>query len=193
MAPSWVFDHSFRAYAKFSEKLTFLIPWYAHVRRIKFKHTFEVGLFGIMIDEKWNCSTHWKCLSSLRCWPAWIIHRRSRPEVFCEKNCPYKFRKISKSFKNAVFNRTPPVIVFFQVSCKVNFWKCKAFQMILQKVSFIMLSWLVVCYGKPNTEKAIKYTRPCPFNSPNAFSFQTWYMTKDIYIFAIWAHNSVHN
>lgn len=106
-------DHLFGKYAKFSEKLTFLIPWYAHVRRIKFKHTFEVGLFGIMIDEKWNCSTHWKCLSSLRCWPAWIIHRRSRPEVFCEKNCPYKFRKISKSFKNAVFNRTPPVIVFF--------------------------------------------------------------------------------
>ena len=27
-----LWDHSFSTYAKFSEKLTFLTPWYAHVR-----------------------------------------------------------------------------------------------------------------------------------------------------------------
>ena len=30
--PPWITDHPLSTYAKFSEKLTFLTPWYAHVR-----------------------------------------------------------------------------------------------------------------------------------------------------------------
>ena len=33
-------DHLFSMYAKFSEKLIFLNPWYTHVRNVSFSHTY---------------------------------------------------------------------------------------------------------------------------------------------------------
>ena len=50
----WV--HPFRTYAKFSEKLTFLTPWYAHVTPILY-------LDGSIL-VKWPCSKH--CVKSVQ-------------------------------------------------------------------------------------------------------------------------------
>ena len=42
-------DHLFSTYAKFSEKLTFLIPWYAHVRTWKFAYVLNEWSLNFLV------------------------------------------------------------------------------------------------------------------------------------------------
>ena len=50
--PITIRDHPFSAYAKFSEKLTFLTTWYAHVRvRIRVQKCYYFGTF--CVRTKW--------------------------------------------------------------------------------------------------------------------------------------------
>ena len=131
MAPSWVFDHSFRAYAKFSEKLTFLIPWYAHVRRIKFKHTFEVGLFGIMKNGIVALIEN-----VCQVWDADLL------ELFTEevaRRCSVKKIALTNFVKLAKVLRTPFLIehlqwlFFFKCRAKLIFENAKLFKWFYKK------------------------------------------------------------
>ena len=103
-------DHLFSTYAKFSEKLIFLIPWYAHVRTWKFAYVlnewslnFLVIFYSLHIGLN-NVKEYKEPVTSALNTTGTRSHivvkylnnvRRRIPKVFCKKGVLKNFAKFT--------------------------------------------------------------------------------------------------
>ena len=88
-------------HAKFSEKQTFLTPWYAHVR-VSWKARFEIRPFALLptIDQKILRSL-WRSSSEVTVWsPFSVVVRLIRYFLFCNGLFSIKWLPLVPKFSN---------------------------------------------------------------------------------------------